>query len=416
MCPALALAGGPKVRSRPAPIWPIRDQATRAAVLDVHDHHPWWQNGASPAEALEAWIGEQFRLSCVAVSSGTTGLEIAMAALKIGLGDEVLIPASTFISTATAVTRCGATPVPIDVDEATLTLDLAAAEAALTSRTRAVVPVHLAGHPADMPAITAWARRHDLQVIEDSAQAVTASWDGQRVATTGDAAVLSFHEAKLLAGGSGGAVLLRDAAAAQRAEHLANNGRPRGSGRYDHQLTGTNGRIDVFSAVLVLARRDDSERLWRIRDRNRARMAAALTETGLTAADRGDLLVGPHPKVTRHDHYAVLVRLPAPLAERGVHAATAAAAMTAEGIPAKPLFPPWQTTPAYAGHPRARRTRTPQAAHAAATVIALAHPLFLDDEMPTDATDALSKLTGQAADLLRWQQDQDLAGSRADRE
>lgn len=408
MTPSLALYGGPPTRTRPFPPWPVRDTTTCEAVLDVHDHHPWWQNGASPAETLEAWLRDQFRCSAIAVSSGTVGIEVGLPALGIGADDEVLVAATTFLSSAASVTACGATPVPVDVDPATLTIDPDAAEAALTPRTRAIIPVHLAGHPVDIPRLASWARERGLILFEDSAQAITASWDGCRVGTASDAAMLSFHAEKLLPGGSGGALLLRDEQAARRAELFANNGRPRGSGSYDHQLTGTNGRIDVYSAALALARTGDLEERWRIRERHRAQLATALTDAGFDG-----LLVGPHPKVTRHDHYAVLLRIPESLAEHGVHAATVAAALSEEGVPAKPLFPPWQTTPAYAGHPQISDAPTPHAAHAAATVVALPHRLLLDFAVAADVIAALAKLTSHPKDLLAWQNKQAAASPRS---
>jgi 3-amino-5-hydroxybenzoate synthase len=397
--PSLALLGGPPVRDRPFPGWPHRTAATRSALLQVHDQGPWWQDSHSAGEALEAWLAAEFGRHAIAVSSGTAALEVALRALGIGAGDEVVMPAITFVSTASAVSAVGAVPVPADVDPVTLTLDPAQAEAAVTVRTRAIIPVHLAGHPADLPAMAVMARRHGLAIVEDSAQAVTASWDGIRVATSTDAAILSFQQAKLLPGGDGGALLMRDEPAARTAELLANNGRPRGDGGYHHQLMSTNARISVWAAALVLAATHGQEQLWQARHRHYGLLAAALAGRG-----HPGLLVGPHPSVTRHDYYAVLLRPAAALSERGIHAATLAQAMTAEGIPAKRLFPPWQATPAYSETP-ASRTATPQAEHAASTFIALPHHLLLDPEMPQHTATAVDKIASRADDLLRWQQE-----------
>jgi len=400
----LALRGGPRTRSEPFPAWPPASARTRDALTAAHDQRCWWQDGNSAAEDLEAWLRAEFGRPAIATSSGTTALELALRALGIGPGDEVLVPATTFISTATAVTRAGAAPVPVDVCPGTLTLDVDHADTAVTRRTRAVICVHLAGHPADLPAVAAFASRHGLAVIEDSAQAVTAAWDHARVGTAGDAAILSFHAAKLLPGGEGGAILLREAAAARRAELLANCGRPRGSGSYAHEVIGTNARISVFAAALVRAQTGALGQLQQLREGRRAQLAAALAGAG-----HGGLLIGPHPRVTRHDYYAVLLRAPAALAERGVHAAALAAALTAEGIPAKALFSPWQTTPAYIDDPRCGVIATPSAEHAAATVVALPHPLLLDPHVAEDTAAALAKVTAGADDLLTWQHSQQLA-------
>lgn len=400
MMTRLALRGGPRSRTTPFPPWPPADPATRKALTIAHDQRRWWQDGSSAAEDLEAWLRAEFSRHAIATSSGTTALETALRALGIGPGDEVLVPATTFISSASAVTYAGAAPVPVDVRADTLTFDVDHAASLVNGRTRAVISVHLAGHPADPPGVAAFAARHDLAVIEDSAQAVTASWDGTRVATTPDAAILSFQQAKLLPGGDGGALLVREPAAARRAEMIANCGRPRGSGSYAHQVIGTNARISVFAAALVLAQAPALDRMWQLRDRRRAQLATALAQAG-----HGSLLIGPHPRVTRHDHYAVLMRAPDTLAGRSIAAATLAAAMTAEGIPAKALCPPWQATPAYTDSPHSANA-TPHAEHAAATVIALPHPLLLDPHVAEDITTALTKITACAGDLLAWQDEQ----------
>ncbi|MEV7869592.1 DegT/DnrJ/EryC1/StrS family aminotransferase [Streptomyces sp. NPDC088124] len=395
----LALLGGPPTRTRPFAPWPSVNTATRKALIAAHDSGMWWQNGDSTAEELEVWLEAEFGRRVIAVSSGTAALELALASLGIGHGDEVLVPACTFVSSAAAVSARGALPIPVDIDPATFTLDTGIAEAAITSRTRAIIPVHLAGHPADLTAITALARRHHLAVIEDAAQAVAASWDGTRVGTATDATVLSFQAAKLLPGGDGGALLLRDEQTARRAERLANCGRPRGSSAYDHELLGTNARISVFTAALVLAHTRTYEHMWRARDGQWHALAQALVDRG-----HGGLLTQPHPKATRHDHYAVLLRLPVSLTERGVRASTVAAALTAEGIPARTLFPPWQSTPAYRDEPQVSVVPTSRAFEAAATTVTLPHQLLLDPYFPAQTASALSKIIVAVDDLIAWQQ------------
>ncbi|WP_162793931.1 aminotransferase class I/II-fold pyridoxal phosphate-dependent enzyme [Streptomyces paludis] len=395
----LALLDGPPTRTRPFAPWPSVNTATRKALVAAHDSGTWWQNGNSAAEELEAWLEAEFERRAIAVSSGTAALGLALAALGIGRGDEVLVPACTFVSSAAAVSARGAVPIPVDITSDTLTLDAGIAETAVTSRTRAIVPVHLAGHPADLTAITALARRHHLAIIEDAAQTVAASWAGTRVGTATDATILSFQAAKLLPGGDGGALLLRDEQTARRAERLANCGRPRGSSAYDHELLGSNARISVFAAALVLAHTRTYEHMWRAREGQWHALAEALVGQG-----HGGLLAEPHPEATRHDHYAVLVRLPASLTERGVRASTLAAALAAEGIPSRTLFPPWQATPAYRDDPQVNAVPTPRAVEVAATTVALPHQLLLDPYFPTQTAAALTKIIAAGDDLIAWQQ------------
>jgi len=398
MKPVLALSGGLPTTGRPPPPWPQRGPQTSQALVRAHDKGAWWQDGSSPAELLEDWLRQTYRRPALAVSSGTVALEIAVRALGLGPGDEVLVPATTFIATATAVTRAGAEPVPVDIDQATLTIDVDDAEAALTPATRAIVAVHLAGQPADLTSVATLAERHGLLTIEDSAQAVGASWEGRRVATVGHAAILSFQAAKLLPGGEGGALLLRDADHAREAAVNANNGRPRGSGTYDHEIVGTHARITVWAAALVLAHTDGYERLWLARTHGHTRLGELLA-----AANLAHMLMPTHPAVTRHDHYAVPLRLPGTLIAAGVDAVTFATALNAEGIPAKPIFPPWQRTPAYRESAGSLRD-TPKAAFAARSVVALPHQMLLAPAACADVAAALVKITRDGVpELLAWQ-------------
>ena len=159
----------------------------------------------------------------VAVSSGTAALTVALGAHEIGAGDEVLIPAMTFAATANAVLQTGARPVLVDVREDAVTIDAELIEASITSRTRAIIPVHLYGHPCDMTAIGEIAGRSGLAVIEDACQAVGASWEGQKVGSFGTGC-FSFYATKNMTTGEGGMLTTDDAGIAQRARLLRNQG------------------------------------------------------------------------------------------------------------------------------------------------------------------------------------------------
>ena len=185
----------------------------------------------------------------VGVASGTDALRLSLVALGVGPGDEVLTPAFSFVASATTIVMAGATPVFVDVDPETYTMDVSAAERALTPRTRAIVPVHLYGQPAAMDRVAALARAHRLAVVEDAAQAVGASWQGRAVGNWGDAACLSFYPTKNLGGcGDGGMILTDRDDLAERLRRLRHHG---DGGRYRHVELGYCSRLDELQAALL---------------------------------------------------------------------------------------------------------------------------------------------------------------------
>jgi len=221
---------------------------------------------------LEAFE-EEFASFCgaahsVGVGNGMDALTLTLRALDIGSGDEVVVPSHTFIATWLAVSAVGAVPVPAEPNPDTMQVDPAAIEAALTPRTRAIIPVHLYGHPADMEAISRLAARHNLHVIEDAAQAHGARLGGRRVGSLGStAACFSFYPAKNLGAlGDGGAIVTDDADLAAKLRLLRNYGSPR---KYDHPVAGTNSRLDELQAALLRVR------LRRLEAENERRRALA---------------------------------------------------------------------------------------------------------------------------------------------
>ncbi|HEY2159666.1 MAG TPA: DegT/DnrJ/EryC1/StrS family aminotransferase [Solirubrobacteraceae bacterium] len=170
---------------------------------------------------LEEYLGAPF---CRCVSSCTAGLILSMQALGVGPGDEVLVPAMTFVASANAVEHAGATPVLVDSEPRTGLIDLNAAETLITPRTRAIMPVHLAGRPVDMDRLAVLSERHDLVVIEDAAHAIGARWRGRMVGSFGNVTALSFYVTKNITTIEGGAVLTSDPAVAAEVERLALHG------------------------------------------------------------------------------------------------------------------------------------------------------------------------------------------------
>jgi dTDP-4-amino-4,6-dideoxygalactose transaminase len=188
---------------------------------------------------------------CVAVGSGTEAIHLALLGLGVGAGDEVLTVSHTAVATTVAISATGATPVFVDIEPRTYTMDVAQLERRLTPRTRAIVPVHLYGHPAAMDEVLDVARRHDLTVVEDAAQAHGAAFRGKMVGTLGDAAAFSFYPTKNLgAYGDGGAITTNDAALADRLAMLRNYGWETGK-RYYSLLKGVNSRLDEIQAAIL---------------------------------------------------------------------------------------------------------------------------------------------------------------------
>ncbi|MFL5328816.1 MAG: DegT/DnrJ/EryC1/StrS family aminotransferase [Gemmataceae bacterium] len=186
---------------------------------------------------------------CVSLGNGLDALHLALRGFDIGAGDEVIVPGHTFIASWLAVTAVGATPVAVDVQANTFNIDPQQIESVITPRTRAIIPVHLYGQPADMDAIVAIARKHKLAVIEDAAQGHGARYCGRRVGNLGDCACFSFYPGKNLgAFGDGGAVTTSDAALADRLRTLRNYGSQR---KYHHDSLGTNSRLDELQAAFL---------------------------------------------------------------------------------------------------------------------------------------------------------------------
>lgn len=185
----------------------------------------------------------------IGVGNGLDALLLSLRACGIGAGDEVIVPAHTFIASWLAVSYAGAVPVPVDVTPDTGLLDVTALERAVTARTRAIMPVHLYGQCVDMDAVNAIASRHDLRVIEDAAQAHGATWNGRRAGTLGDVAGFSFYPGKNLGAiGDGGAVVTNDDRYADILRKLRNYG---SAVRYRHELQGINSRLDEIQAALL---------------------------------------------------------------------------------------------------------------------------------------------------------------------
>ena len=224
--------------------------------------------GAAAVENFERAFAEFCEVRhAIGVGNGTDALLLALKALKIGEGDEVIIPANSFVATAEAVVHCGATPVFVDVDVRTYNIDVQQIEDRITKHTKAIIPVHLYGQPADMRPILDIAANHELRVIEDAAQAHGARYHGARAGSMGDAACFSFYPAKNLgACGDAGAVVTNDDAVANAIRRLRDHG---GIVKYQHDVVGYNSRLDSVQAAVLQVK------LKHLHERNEARRRRA---------------------------------------------------------------------------------------------------------------------------------------------
>ena len=275
--------------------------------------HSGWYILGPELEAFEQAFAAYHGVShAVGVANGTDAIELALRALRIGPGDEVITVAHTAVATVCAVERTGATPVLVDVDEATFTMDPAAAAAAVTPRTKAIVPVHLYGHPADMGPLLELTARHGLAVVEDCAQAHGARFGGRLVGTMGHLGAFSFYPTKNLgAYGDGGAVVTSDPALAERVRRLRNYGQ---EDRYHHAERGQNSRLDEMQAAILrvkLAHLDEHNAVRRrLAGEYSRRLTGVITPVCRPGADPVF-----HLYVVRHPHRDALMSA---LKERGI--------------------------------------------------------------------------------------------------
>lgn len=301
----IALNGGAPLRRQEFPAWPQYDSTEEDALHRALHQGQWWRMSGREVEAFEAEFAAHHDAPfAVAVTNGTHALEVALMAAGVGPGAEVIVPGFTFISTSMAVQRVGAVPVVADVDLETYCLDPASVEAVITPRTRAIIPVHMSGHFADMDALQALCDRHDLILIQDAAHAHGAAGrGGRKVGAWGSMACFSFQNFKLMTAGEGGMILCPDQETRDRVFLYANCGRPAGDRAYQHVVLGSNYRISEFQAAVL---RCQLARLDAQTDRREAN--AAVVMQALESVP-GIIPQAHAADAVRHPHYMFMVRL-----------------------------------------------------------------------------------------------------------
>jgi len=327
----LAIHGGKPVR-RPDqtwPAWPIFDEKEIGALRDVLESRKWFYD-QQVAQFEREYAAFQDARFCISCTSGTTAIEIALQALGIGPGDEVIVPPYTFIATASAVLRVGATPIFVDVDSSWC-MDPNLIEPAITPRTKAIMPVHFGGRICDMDRIPAIADKHGLPVIEDACHSWGGKWEGKGTGALGRCGVFSFQASKNITAGEGGAILTDEADLAALCKSLVNCGRTPDGPWYHHVNAGTNARLTEFGAAILRAQMTRLEAQTLLRERNAALLYAELSEV--------DGII-PQPssnRITRRAYHLYCMRIDE--ARFGCSRARFIEAAQAEGLPVSAGYP-----------------------------------------------------------------------------
>ncbi len=331
--PELAILGGAPVRKDPYPAWPVFDERDVEAVTDTVRSGNWGgfpYPGPQTRAFLSRFMEMQGGDYAVAMANGTVTMEVALRAADIGWGDEVIVPAYTFQATAAAPMAAGAIPVLVDVDPETYCIDPQAVGAAITDKTRAIIPVHLGAQMADMDAIMALAGQHNLVVIEDCAHAHGAKWRRQGAGTIGHFGSFSMQSSKILTAGEGGILICRTEELAFKATSVMDCGRP-----HDPASTlvtmGSNYRMSELHAALASVNLERFPEQARQREEAAAYMDEALSEIPGVRVLRRD------PRHTTRSFYRYIFAIDP--ARFGADHAVVCAALSEEGIPCDQGYP-----------------------------------------------------------------------------
>jgi len=387
----LAIDGGPSVRETPFPAWPVLGDDDIEAVAQVLRSGRLTQLTGGAVAAFEAafaaWQGARH---CVSTSSGTTAIHAALIALDIGPGDEVIVPAHTFIASATPVLHQGAMPVFADVDERTYCISPESVAERITPTTKAIIAVHLNGHPADLDPLVEIADQRGIAVIEDAAQAHGALYKGRKVGTGGRLGCFSFWEDKIMTtGGEGGCVVTNDDAAAERLRRIRHHGEGPASGaagerNYYHLELGYNYRMTAMQAATGLVQLRRLDEYLESRRRNAAYLTEHLSKLpAVQPPFAADYAV--------HSYYKYICRL---RPEAGIDISRFVQAVAAEGIPISRRYPtPLPRQPVFrdlgpAACPVAERL-------AGELFTLLVHPTITEPDLEDMAT-AIKKVLGSA--------------------
>ena len=330
----LAIDGGTPVFAAKAnvPVWPPADEKTAELLKEIYLSHAWSFYGKHEVAFNEEFAAYTGAASCAMMANGTVTLEVAMQALGIGPGDEVIVPSYTWIATGTAVVVVGATPVVVDIEPDTYCIDPVEVEKAITPKTRAIIPVHLYGSMADMDKIMEIAKKHNLSVIEDCAHAHGSEWAGKHAGTLSDVGSFSFQQSKTIASGEGGACITNDPALGEAMGRISHIGYQYGAvqGKATEPppmgMISHNYRITEFQAAILRSQlrtlREDTE----FRARNAETLRKKLN------AIPGIKVQAPGRRVSLQGYYQYAMTLDTALLKEGITREQFCAALRAEGV------------------------------------------------------------------------------------
>jgi len=330
----LAILGGSPVKKNPVPDWPYYDENEKRALMEVLESRIWWRTPGSQTLAFEqefAWY-HQAKYG-IAVTNGTAALEVAIAALGIGPGDEVIVPDFTFIATASAVLTAGAMPVFVDCTRDTYCLEPMLVEEAITERTKAIIAVHMGGHPADLDALQEICQRHKLFLVEDSSHAHGSEWKGNKIGAIGDLGTFSFQASKLMTAGEGGIIITNNDDFERMARSIHDCGRLPGEWFYSHFMYGSNYRLSEWQGAILRCQLGRADQQRDTRSRNANFLDQELPKIkGITPQGRS-------PHCTMNGHYAYIFHYDQSAFEN-VPIKRFIEALNAEGIPTQASYPP----------------------------------------------------------------------------
>jgi dTDP-4-amino-4,6-dideoxygalactose transaminase len=329
-----ALLGGKRTKAKPFPPWPQYDEKERRALMQVLKSRVWWRTpGTRTLEFERKFASYHQAKHGIAVTNGTAALEVVLAALGVGPSDEVIVPDFTFIATASAVLAAGALPVLVDVTPDTYCLDPTLVEERITDRTKAIIAVHMGGHPADMDRLPEIARRHGIRLVEDSAHAHGSEWKGRKIGAIGDIGTFSFQASKLITAGEGGIIITNDDELERRARSVHDCGRMPGEWFYSHFIYGSNYRLSEWQGAILTQQLSRLDKQATIRTKNAAYLDGVLPEIEGVSPQKHD------PRCTRNGHYAYIFHYESStFADLPIKRFIEA--LEAEGIPTQASYPP----------------------------------------------------------------------------
>lgn len=329
------LGGEPVTTASRWPQWPQWDDCEEKALRAVLASGRW-QSGPQVEAFEREFASYQGSAHAICVTNGTSSLELALRALNIGHGDEVIVPSYTFAATALAVLAVGARPVFVDSETETLNIDPERVGAAITGSTRAVIPVHVGGHPADLDALQRLASHHSLPLVEDAAHAHGAHWRGAPIGAHGHCASFSFQTGKSITAGDGGCLTTSDPAVAEGLRSLRDFGRGPGG---ELVRAGGNHRMTEFQAAVLRCQLNRLDEQIAVRQSRVARLRSSL------AGVKGVRVAATDPRVTRHPHYQVLLHFRPN--EFGLAKDRLLQALVAEGVPVESGYQPLHLMPLF---------------------------------------------------------------------